>query len=549
MRSRFSAVRGWFLLLSFCLASAAPAEPVPALATETPRTRTLPGIASPAFPYAQPEEVGLSSEKLNRLGDEVAAWTANGDLVGAELLIIKDRKTVFHEAYGWSDREARRPMRRNSVFSIKSMSKPFTSMAVLMLVEEGKLSLRDPVKKFIDSYPDPRATVRHLLVQTTGYSGDIGKGGEHYKFDSLREWIENWAAEGPTEPFGEFSYSDFNYGALGHIVAEVSGMSLEEFTERRIIEPIGLTDTITRTASDRAGTTLPISRGEADCSTADYSDWRWRERLNPWYKWNTETNRYDLRWTTKLPGWGYYPAAWGLFSTAMDYATFMYGWLDKGVWSGKRLLSEKTVEEALRAHSQGTFYDYGYGWAVDEAPVKDGMPSSFWHGGGDGTIAIAFPATESLVVFLTHSRGGTHISALPHLLSINAVFDHPGVSYVWTDASAPTISLSDEQKRLYVGEYVAEWAGERLPLTVSLVDGGLRFRVGRYGRMAPYMIHDLVPLGENIFAVGRYELARPIAIDLRRRIRFHVDEHGANRLQFLSGEEEVFAGERITTSN
>lgn len=94
---------------------------------EVPRVRTFPGIESPALSYADPEDVGLSGEKLDRLGDEIVEWVANGDVVGAELLIVKNGRAVFHEAYGWSDREAREPVQRNSVWSIRSMSKPLTA--------------------------------------------------------------------------------------------------------------------------------------------------------------------------------------------------------------------------------------------------------------------------------------------------------------------------------------------------------------------------------------------------------------------------------------
>jgi CubicO group peptidase (beta-lactamase class C family) len=90
------------------------ALPLQAQDNEVPWTRTLPGIASPTFPNARPEEVGLSSGKLERLGDEIT-WVANGDLVGGELLIIKGGRAEFHEAYGWADREQGRPLQRNSL--------------------------------------------------------------------------------------------------------------------------------------------------------------------------------------------------------------------------------------------------------------------------------------------------------------------------------------------------------------------------------------------------------------------------------------------------
>ena len=134
------------------------ALPLRAQDVEVPRTRTFPGVESPAFPYAQPEEVGLSSAKLKRLADEVAHWVAGGELVGAELLIVKDRRIVLHEAFGWSDREERRPMERNSIFSIKSMSKPFTAASILMLEEDGKLSLSDPVSRYVPTFTNDSTT-------------------------------------------------------------------------------------------------------------------------------------------------------------------------------------------------------------------------------------------------------------------------------------------------------------------------------------------------------------------------------------------------------
>jgi imidazolonepropionase-like amidohydrolase len=152
------------LLGSAARHAADPASLMEVQEADVPRTRTLPGIASPAFPYAHPEEVGLSREKLDRLSDEIVSWVAAGDLIGAELLIVKDERAVFHEAYGWSDREERRPVERNSTWSIKSMSKPFTAMAVLMLADKGALSLDDPVSRYMPGFAgDPRTTIRHLL--------------------------------------------------------------------------------------------------------------------------------------------------------------------------------------------------------------------------------------------------------------------------------------------------------------------------------------------------------------------------------------------------
>jgi len=100
---------------------------------DVPRTRTLPGLENAPFPYAASEDVGLDSGQLTALADLAQGWVAEGRIVGAEMLIVKDRRIVLHEAVGWSDREAGVPMARNSVFRLRSMTKPFTGTAALRI--------------------------------------------------------------------------------------------------------------------------------------------------------------------------------------------------------------------------------------------------------------------------------------------------------------------------------------------------------------------------------------------------------------------------------
>ena len=199
---------------------------------DVPRTTTFSGLVSPPFPYARPEEAGLSSETLSWLGDEIVRWIANEELVGAELLVIKDGKAVFHEAYGWSDREKGLPVERDSIWWIGGASKPFIATAVLMLVEEGRLSLDDPVSRYIPEFGgDPSTTIRHLLTHTSGFGerSDV----EEEDFVSLEAWVTDWAAEGPSRPFGEFYNSDFSFQALGYIVGAVSGTPVDRFLTER----------------------------------------------------------------------------------------------------------------------------------------------------------------------------------------------------------------------------------------------------------------------------------------------------------------------------
>jgi CubicO group peptidase (beta-lactamase class C family) len=181
------------LLSAFLLATL----PLQTQESAVPRTRTWPGIALPAFPYTQPEEVGLSTGKLERLGDEIVTWVANGDLVGAELLIIRNGRAVFHEAFGWADREERRPMRRNSVFAIASMTKSYTATAALMLVDEGLLSLDDPVRRHSPGFPDDSTTIHDLLRHTSGFVAmNRSRHVDQSRFGSLGGWVDSLVTDG-----------------------------------------------------------------------------------------------------------------------------------------------------------------------------------------------------------------------------------------------------------------------------------------------------------------------------------------------------------------
>ncbi|UCC84736.1 MAG: beta-lactamase family protein, partial [Gemmatimonadota bacterium] len=106
---------------------------------EIPRDQTLPAIADPSFSYAKTEEVGISSATLQGLVRLVVDWVSDGEIIGAEFVLVKDRKIVLHEAIGWNDVERGFPLRRNSIFRMRSMTKPFTGTSVLILQEEGKL--------------------------------------------------------------------------------------------------------------------------------------------------------------------------------------------------------------------------------------------------------------------------------------------------------------------------------------------------------------------------------------------------------------------------
>ncbi|HUF25540.1 MAG TPA: serine hydrolase [Gemmatimonadaceae bacterium] len=508
---------------AFCAAILLIAFPVGAQGGDVPRTRTLPGIESPAFPYVRPEEVGLSSEKLERLGAEVASWVAAGDLVGGELLIVKNGRTVFHEAYGWSDRERRKPVERNSIWSIKSMSKPFTATAVLMLAEEGKLSLDDPVSRYIPRFAgDPRTTIRHLLSHTSGYREEVGDPSPIH--ESFTHWVEDWAAQTPAGTLGEFRYSDFGFAAAGYIVEAVSGLPIGRFTEERIIAPLRLHNTSTEFSSDSA----------------------WRARLNPWYRWNDHAGAYHLLWAAHRPAWQFYPAAWGMFSTAMDYARFMALWVNKGESRGVRLLAKPTVEEALREQARDGWGGYGYGWFVAEEPRANGLPSVFFHGGGDGTMAMVLPSSDAMVLLLTHSRSGPHLGALRALVGMLEIFEHPGFGWVYAAGEdLETLSLTAEERHRYLGAFAETEEAPSWLAHVQQEDGVLHLRITRPGGRAAATWSHLIPLGAGVFAPGRYEGSRVAAVHPHWRVRFTEAGVEATELRLVSRGDTLFAGRRV----
>ena len=120
--------------------------------TDIPRTFTSPEHPNAPFAYATPNEVGLSTIEVHEIADVVYRWVRDGDIVGGEVLLVKDERIVLHETIGWSDRERGIPLARNSIYRMRSMTKPFIGTAVLALAEDGRLDIDDRAANFLESY-------------------------------------------------------------------------------------------------------------------------------------------------------------------------------------------------------------------------------------------------------------------------------------------------------------------------------------------------------------------------------------------------------------
>ena len=257
-----------------------------------------------------PQSTQLSKEALQALGEEIASWVESGDPVGAEILVAQHGDTVFHEVYGWDDREEGRLLERNSVFRLRSMTKPIVGTAVLMLAEDGKLGLDDTVAQYLPSFENDRSrsiTIRQLLTHTSGLGGagwnDIALSKSRATgYESLRALVDEIGEIGPAAAGGDFHYSDSGSSTLGAIVAEVSGMPAEQFIQERILQPLGMRDT--------------YSRFEPDAP--------WAKRMNSTYQQSQGSCDFEKYWDRSMAQtFKYFRASGGLYSTTGDYMRFL----------------------------------------------------------------------------------------------------------------------------------------------------------------------------------------------------------------------------------
>ena len=304
-------------------------------------------------PSGKPEDVGLSSARLERIRSMIRGHIDAKDFSGAVTLVARKGKVVHFEAHGFSDVEAKKPMRTDALFALASMTKPMTAVAVLMLMEEGKLVLSDPVSKFIPEFKNPQValwrapndpagagltlvpaareiTIRDLLTHTAGLAnGFAGPAGEYVRRanlsagGSLDERVRR-AATLPLnfQPGTQWEYSGFaGFDALGRVVELVSGMTLEEFFQRRIFTPLGMKDTYF---------TVPASRVSDVVVSYDSTD--------------AGLTRPTPAPAVAASGGPYFSGSLGLTGSTSDYLTFSQMLLNGGELNGVRLISRKTVE-------------------------------------------------------------------------------------------------------------------------------------------------------------------------------------------------------------
>jgi CubicO group peptidase (beta-lactamase class C family) len=372
------------------------------------------GWADPVLPLAaKPEDVGLSSSQLARIEAVMQKHIESGTVPGAVMLVARRGKIGWYKTLGFRDRAAQDPMRPDSIFRIYSMTKPIVSVAAMMLVEEGRMQVGDPVSKYlpeignmkvgVESGEDGKATmqlvdsaremtVQDLLRHTSGLIyGSRGKSlvNAAYidaKIGSRDVSNEEFVAKLSKLPL-RFSPGDrWEYGVstdvLGRVVEVVSGKTLGEFLNERILAPLGMTDTGFYVPADKLG-----------------------RAAQPWQVPEAPpmTPRFDVAQKPRFESGG-----GGLTSTMDDYLRFAIMVADGGDFAGKRLLGNKTIEFMTADHTlprpgRPPGLGFGLGFEVRTSVGDAALPGSlgeYGWAGNAGTLFWIDPKEQLIAIYM-----------------------------------------------------------------------------------------------------------------------------------------------------
>jgi len=401
------------------------------------------------FPSAKPESVGLSSERLDRIGTAVQHSIDDKRIAGSVTLVLRHGQVAYYKAQGMADREAAKPMQRDAIFRICSMTKPITSVAAMILYEEGKFLLDDPISKYLPEFKNPQVlvkaangkiytipakgeiTVRDLMRHTSGitynWNADLGQKYTDAKvahgllqYDgTIADSVKNLAAQPLLFNPGEKWEYSLGIDVLGRLVEIWSGKPLDEFFRTRIFEPLGMNDTYF----------FPPDAKVPRLATAyTYYEGKGLNRFP-----DTPIAEGAMIYSADYPYRGpkkLFAGGAGLTSTAMDYARFAQMILNGGKLGNTRLLSRKTVE--LMSHDQLGKIDpdqgFGIGFGISGAkgPLDElGSVGDIGWGGFFYTTFSIDKKEDMVIVFMAqlHPTGGLTLDHEVEVLAEQAIND------------------------------------------------------------------------------------------------------------------------------
>ncbi len=347
---------------------------------------------------------GRSPESSGGIAARLQPFVDSHTLAGAVTLVAGKEKVLSLEAVGYADVAAKKPMRTDCLFWIASMSKPITATALMMLVDEGKVCVDDPVEKYLpefngqqvaveraDGYmlrrPKHPILVRNVLSHTSGLPFSSPK--EHPTLDMLplSEAVASYAKLPlQFEPDGKYQYSNAGINTAGRIIEVVSNMPYEKFLAKRLFIPLGMKDTSFRPNKEQLKRLAKSYRPNADKTGLEET--------------GIGQLKYPLDDCRRQP----MPAG-GLFSTATDLSRFCRMILGGGVFEGKRYLSEKSLRQMTSTQTGDLPAAYGFGWGTDRRP---GGP--FGHGGAYSTNMQIDPQRQLILIFMVQHAGWPNAS-------------------------------------------------------------------------------------------------------------------------------------------
>jgi CubicO group peptidase (beta-lactamase class C family) len=368
----------------------------------------------------------MSSARLQRVHQRMQEFVDKGQVAGVVTLIARQGQVVHYEAMGYRNREEKVPMRKDDLFVIMSMTKPIASTALMMLHEEGKFRLTDPVSKWLPEFekmqvkgsdgeggtklvPARPITVRHVLTHTAGLATGATGGGA--PATTLRDRVKRIAAA----PLNFQPGDKWEYGSATDVVAALaevmSGTNMDDFFRERIFKPLGMNDTYYNVPEPQWGRRALVYVPQQDGSIQA------RPATPP-------------RPTTVFGGVA------GLTSTAADYFKFHQMMLNGGEYKGVRLLGPKTVDlmisnhigEGLLVTNKGPGYGFGLGYSVLQDAGKAGeslTPGSFGWGGAWGTYFFVDPVEELIGILMVQITSYNHLSVRQDLgtLAMQAIIE------------------------------------------------------------------------------------------------------------------------------
>ena len=393
----------------------------------------VPGLSGASATISDPATAGFAPDRLVRIDKSLQGYVDRSEVPGIVALIARRGQIVYHKSFGHRDVEARAPMSNDVIFRIASMTKPIASVALMMLWEEGRFLLRDPVAKYLPEFADMEVavpvepgdsargpyktaraenpiTIQHLLTHTAGLANPY-RGATRDLYNELRQsrkpdgTVGDYVAALAELPLNFEPGERWEYGpatdVVGRLVEVLSGMTLDEYLSKKIFGPLGMQDT----HFYMPGKKLP--RFAALYQPDDAGKIVLQEAPNEQSRWVREPHVY-------------FSGAGGLVSTTSDYFRFHQMMLNGGELDGMRILGPRTVRLMTVNHTgdraiwlRGEGFGFGLGYSVSMDQGRSAVPSAegtYGWGGAYCTVFWVDPEDELIGILMTQVRPYTHLN-------------------------------------------------------------------------------------------------------------------------------------------